>query len=155
LARAVAGRELTQALGDCNASLRLAPNDGGTLDNRGLVQFKLGAFTQAIADYDAAIKRDPKDAISLYGRGVAKLKADDMTGGNADVAAAKAVRATSLTSTPITELSSRTPDRARSQPMPQHGPDGRKRKKCPIYWCRLRGLNSRPTVYKTAALPLS
>jgi hypothetical protein len=23
------------------------------------------------------------------------------------------------------------------------------------YWCRVRGLNSRPTVYKTAALPLS
>jgi hypothetical protein len=24
-----------------------------------------------------------------------------------------------------------------------------------LYWCRVRGLNSRPTVYKTAALPLS
>jgi hypothetical protein len=23
------------------------------------------------------------------------------------------------------------------------------------FWCRVRGLNSRPTVYKTAALPLS
>jgi tetratricopeptide (TPR) repeat protein len=93
LARAVAGRELTQALADCNASLRLVPNDGGSLDNRGLVQFKLGAFAQAISDYDAAIKHDPKDAISLYGRGIAKLKTDDMAGGNADVAAAKAIRA--------------------------------------------------------------
>jgi hypothetical protein len=24
-----------------------------------------------------------------------------------------------------------------------------------LIWCRRRGLNSRPTVYKTAALPLS
>jgi tetratricopeptide (TPR) repeat protein len=62
LARAVAGRELTQALADCNASLRLVPND------------------------------NPKDAISLYGRGIAKLKTDDAAGGNADVAAAKAIR---------------------------------------------------------------
>jgi hypothetical protein len=27
--------------------------------------------------------------------------------------------------------------------------------KCLISWCRLRGLNPRPSVYKTAALPLS
>jgi tetratricopeptide (TPR) repeat protein len=93
LARAVAGRELAQALADCNASLRLAPDDGNTLDNRALVQFKLGAFAQAIVDYDAAIKHDPKDAISLYGRGIAKLKTDDTMGGNSDLAAAKAIRA--------------------------------------------------------------
>ena len=93
LARAVVGRELTQALSDCNASLRLSPNDDSTLDNRGLVEFKLGEFPRAIADYDAAIKRDPKDAISIYGRGIAKLKTNDKTGGNADIAAAKAIRA--------------------------------------------------------------
>jgi hypothetical protein len=57
------------------------------------VRFKLGAFPRAIADYEAAIKRDPKDPISLYGRCIAKLKTEDTAGGNADIAAAKAIRA--------------------------------------------------------------
>jgi hypothetical protein len=40
-------------------------------------------------------------------------------------------------------------------------PEGSNLQKCKnpinpcVYWCRVRGLNSRPTVYKTAALPLS
>jgi hypothetical protein len=52
------------------------------------VQFKLRAFDRAIADYGAAVAQNPKDASSLYGRGVAKLKS-----GNADIAAAKAIKA--------------------------------------------------------------
>ena len=55
------------------------------------MQFKLGAFDRAIADYGAAIAQNPKDAPSLYGRGVAKLKTGDTAGGNADIAAAKAI----------------------------------------------------------------
>ena len=33
-----------------------------------------------------------KSRKSLYGRGLAKLKQDDVAGGNADIAAAKAIR---------------------------------------------------------------
>jgi hypothetical protein len=56
------------------------------------VQLKLGAFDRAIADYDVAVQQDSKDADSLYGRGVAKLKSGDEADGNADIAAAKAIR---------------------------------------------------------------
>jgi tetratricopeptide (TPR) repeat protein len=91
--RALADRDLRGALFDCNGSLRLRPNDGNTLNSRGLVRFKLGAFKQSIADYDAALEQNANDAESLYARGVAKLKLRDSAGGNADIAAAKAIKA--------------------------------------------------------------
>lgn len=76
-----------------NDSLRLRPNDGNTLNSRGLVQFKLGAFKESIADYDAALEQTANDAESLFARGVAKVKLGDSAGGNADIAAAKAIKA--------------------------------------------------------------
>ena len=91
--RAVIGRDLAQALADCNESLRLRPDDANVINSRGLVQFKLGAFDRAIADYGAAIARNAKSAGSFYGRGVAKLRSGDIAGGDADIAAAKAIRA--------------------------------------------------------------
>ena len=57
-----------------------------TLNSRGLVELKLGAFDAAIADYDVALARNAKDADSLYARGAAKLKK-----GDTDIAAAKAI----------------------------------------------------------------
>jgi tetratricopeptide (TPR) repeat protein len=86
------GRDLNGALADCNESLRLRPNDGNTLNSRGLVQFKLGAFDTAIDDYSAAVAQNANDADSLYGRGAAKLKKGDAAGGNADIAAAQAIK---------------------------------------------------------------
>jgi hypothetical protein len=47
----------------------------------------------AIADYDSALKLQPQTASSLYGRGVAKRKKGDSSGGNADIAAARAIQA--------------------------------------------------------------
>jgi tetratricopeptide (TPR) repeat protein len=91
-ARALAGRDLAQALDDCNKALRLRPGDSDTLNSRGLVQLKLMAFDLSVADYSAAIAQNPKDASSLYGRGIAKLKSGDSTGGDADIAAAKAIK---------------------------------------------------------------
>ena len=90
--RALDGKDLNGALAGCNESLRLRPNDGNILNSRGLVQFKLGAFDAAIADYNAAVAQNAKDADSLYSRGVAKLKKGDTAGGNADIAAAKAIK---------------------------------------------------------------
>jgi hypothetical protein len=44
-------------------------------------------------DYDAALRLSPKSALSLFGRGVAKRGRGDIAGGNADIAAAKALEA--------------------------------------------------------------
>ena len=63
-----------------------------TPDSRGFVYLKLGQFDKAAADYDAALKIDPKIATSLFGRGVARLKTGNSAAGNADIAAAKAIK---------------------------------------------------------------
>ena len=53
---------------------------------------KLGRLDEAIADYDAALKLYAKGPTALYGRGVAKRKKGDVAGGDADIAAAKAIK---------------------------------------------------------------
>ncbi len=89
--RAMANRDLTLALADCNESLRLDPkNNVGALNARGFVYLRLGRIDEAIADYDEAIKIYPQLPPSLYGRGLAKLKKADRAGSDADIAAAKA-----------------------------------------------------------------
>jgi tetratricopeptide (TPR) repeat protein len=91
--RGAAGRDLPQALQDCNRALALAPasQNGYVMNSRGLIQFRLGAFDKAIEDFSAAIAQDPKDADSLYARGISRLRAGDRSGGAADVAAAKLI----------------------------------------------------------------
>lgn len=71
-ARALMGRELDQALADCNAALRWSPQTPGYMDSRGLVYVRRGELDRALAEYDAALKLAPKMAWSLYGRGLAK-----------------------------------------------------------------------------------
>jgi hypothetical protein len=53
----------------------------------------MGQWGSAIDDYNEALQFNPKLASSLYGRGLAKLKKGDTTGGDADIAAAKAIEA--------------------------------------------------------------
>jgi tetratricopeptide (TPR) repeat protein len=87
--RATAGKELAQALADCDQSLLLRPNHHDTLDSRGLVYFRLGRFDQAIADLDAALSTHARSVQPLYVRGLAKMKKGDAAGGEADIAAAE------------------------------------------------------------------
>lgn len=87
----IVGRELQQALGDCNESLRLRPKNADTLDSRGFAYYMLGRMDEAIADFDAALAINPKLASSLYGRGLAKQK-KNTPGGEADIAAAMAIK---------------------------------------------------------------
>ena len=91
--RASANRDLPLALSDCDSAVRLAPNDADSIDSRGFVYLRLNRLDEAIADYDAALKIDAKKADSLYGRGLAKKKKGDQAGGDADMAAAKAIKA--------------------------------------------------------------
>jgi tetratricopeptide (TPR) repeat protein len=59
---------------------------------RGDAYYMKGDNNRAIASYDTSLKVRPT-ALALYGRGLAKLKNGDGTGGNADIAAAKALQA--------------------------------------------------------------
>ena len=73
-------------------SLRLRPVDPYAFDSRGLAYLRLGRIDDAVRDFNAALKIESKLVSSLYGRGLAKLGRGDAQGGNADVAAAKAIR---------------------------------------------------------------
>jgi len=87
---AAAGRDLDDALEDCNKALSLKANDAAALDARCFVQLRLSAYAAAITDCSAAAAADPQLASSRYLRGVAKNKAGDVAGGDADIDAARA-----------------------------------------------------------------
>ena len=90
-ARAIAG-QLQTALSDCNEALRLKPDYVNALDSRGFVYLKSNQLDNAITDYDEALRLEPRKVASLYGRGIAKRRKGDFTGGNADIAAARAIK---------------------------------------------------------------
>jgi tetratricopeptide (TPR) repeat protein len=90
--RAAGGREMQQALNDCNQALKIKADAPDVLDTRGFVHLRLGKVDDAIKDYDAALKLDPKLAGALYGRGIAKAKKGDRNGGSSDITTAKAIR---------------------------------------------------------------
>jgi tetratricopeptide (TPR) repeat protein len=92
--RARANLDLPLALSDCDDAVRLAPNNASMVGSRGFVYLRLDRLDEAIADYDAALKINPKQVGALYGRGLAKRKKGDQVGGDADIAAAKAIKTT-------------------------------------------------------------
>jgi tetratricopeptide (TPR) repeat protein/predicted aspartyl protease len=91
--RAVANRDLQEALDDCNRALdlrpNLAPEDPFIADSRGLVYLRLGRLKDAIRDYDAALESNPRMPTSLYGRGLAELRLGKKARGQKDLAAAE------------------------------------------------------------------
>jgi tetratricopeptide (TPR) repeat protein len=92
-ARALGNVELAAAEADCAKAVELAPKAGGFWDSYALVAVRDGRLPEAIKRYDKALELAPKQAVSLYGRGYAKIKSGDKAGGEADVAAAKAISA--------------------------------------------------------------
>jgi tetratricopeptide (TPR) repeat protein len=93
-ARAASGRDLDDALADCNQALTLKPGDAAARDARCFVEYRTAAYAAAMADCTAALAANPKLASSLYVRGLAKLKTNDPSGGNADIAAAESLAPT-------------------------------------------------------------
>jgi uncharacterized membrane protein YhaH (DUF805 family) len=84
--------EYERAIQDYDQVLRLIPNADMAMSNRGFARLKLGRIEEAVSDFEAALRLDPNNEEALYGRGVARLKSGDTAGGNADIAAAKAIR---------------------------------------------------------------
>src|SRR5262252_5904386 len=82
-----------RAMEDFDESIKLNPNYANAFANRAQTYLNMGQWDSAINDYNEALRFNPKLASSLYGRGVAKLKTGDTTGGNADIAAARAIDA--------------------------------------------------------------
>lgn len=82
---------LEAALGDCDAAVRLTPQNGAFIDSRAFVLLRLGRLDDAIQAYDTAIKLRPRQGASLYGRGLVRLRKGMTVEGAADLAAARAV----------------------------------------------------------------
>ncbi len=84
-------KALAAARSDCLLAATYAPRDTMIRWSLGQIDFQLGRFADAAADGDAVLKIDPKDAASLFLRGAARRRTGDTTGGDADIAAAKAL----------------------------------------------------------------
>ena len=87
-ARGLWNHDLAAAEQDCDAALRLRPDDPAILDSRGLVELRQGSYQAALADYSAALRRQPKQAWSLLCRGLAERALGETARSRADVAAA-------------------------------------------------------------------
>ncbi|MDE2182440.1 MAG: tetratricopeptide repeat protein [Alphaproteobacteria bacterium] len=78
----------------CSAIVQDADNPGvlaGAYYNRGNAYFDKKNYELAIADYDHAVKLRANYASAMFNRGLAKKHLGDNAGGDADMAAAKAM----------------------------------------------------------------
>lgn len=85
--------EARDAMEACDRAIGAGAHTSATYDSRALANLRAGRLAAAIADYDSALRIDPKLAPALYGRGLAKARRGDIAAGEADVAAANAIRA--------------------------------------------------------------
>jgi tetratricopeptide (TPR) repeat protein len=82
---------LDLALADCDKAIAAGPPKAAYLDSRAFVLLRMGRVQDSIVAYDAALRQSPSLADSLFGRGVAELRAGTKAGGEADLAAARAL----------------------------------------------------------------
>lgn len=78
-ARATLGQELDLAREDCEAAVRMEPEDGNNHNSLAFVRFRSGDYAGAITGYTTSLSLDPKAASSYYMRGQAKAMTGDAT----------------------------------------------------------------------------
>jgi tetratricopeptide (TPR) repeat protein len=91
--RAMANKNLVDAMNDVAKALSLKPGFENAYDTRALVNFRMGNFSAAVQDADQALKYNAKMPTSLFIRGLAKRRLGQNAQGDADLAAAKAMDA--------------------------------------------------------------
>ena len=88
--QAIRNFALETALADCDAALKLAPNQANAVDSRAFVLMRLGRLEEALTTYDAALKLRPRLAESLFGRALTRSRLGQTEQAKADLAAARA-----------------------------------------------------------------
>jgi tetratricopeptide (TPR) repeat protein len=83
--------KLEDALKDCDRSLKLRPDDDNLQYVRAIILSRMYRYTDALRGFDEALKINPKHVGARYMRGTVKMGTGDRTGGEADIAAAKAI----------------------------------------------------------------
>jgi tetratricopeptide (TPR) repeat protein len=84
----ILGRDLVEALADCDQALKLMPTAVAAREARGFIYLKLGDPAIAATEYEAALRIDPNRPLALYGVGLAKIRLGRKADGEADQAAA-------------------------------------------------------------------
>ena len=91
-ARGLANQMIEGALDDCRKAIRRDGPRAAYLDSLGLIQLRRGRYAEAVEAYaKAAAAETSTDAWTRYGLGLARRHNGDTAGGDADIAAAKAI----------------------------------------------------------------
>lgn len=81
-----------RAIAAFDSALHLQPDDFDAFAARGLAWLHKGDSGRALQDFDRVLGTRPGNVIALYGRGIARHRTGNQKGGDADIAAAKAIQ---------------------------------------------------------------
>jgi tetratricopeptide (TPR) repeat protein len=84
--------DLDHALADYHQAINLKPDYLAAFYNRGLVLVDKSEYARAIDDFNIVLQIDPQNPLVLFRRGQAFLKKGEVEAGNADIAAAQAIK---------------------------------------------------------------
>jgi tetratricopeptide (TPR) repeat protein len=84
--------DLDRAVADYDQAIRIKPDYVAAFYNRGLALADKREYGKAISDFTTVLRVDPKNPTVLFRRGTTYLSSGDFEAGNADLAAAKAIK---------------------------------------------------------------